>query len=163
MVCVRPLRVLSAFVSGLGIATAPGSTTDAAGQWFYWCLGAAFLLAAFLLVAWQFRAQVIADGGGLRWRDLGRWRRAAWAQVSDYYEKPLPRGQRLIIQTSIGTIKLSVQGWSDLKRLRDAVERHATRATAKSWGTLGTRPEERWPLVFEYNRVDTRSMRVMGL
>jgi hypothetical protein len=152
-----PLWILAGIfglVGGLTVAIPAEPAADAAGRWFYWCLGAAFLAPALTLVYWLLRAEVIAEGTGLRWRGLGSWRGARWAQVSDYYEKPFPRGKQLVVETSIGTIKLTEAGWSGLHRLRLAVERQATSALTKSWATLGTRPEERWPLIFRYARAD---------
>lgn len=155
-----------AAVGGLGIADialggGPGNSSDAASRWFFAASAAAFLIPALLIAAWQLRARVIAGRDGLWWRGLGCWRFAAWAELSDFYDKPVRRSQQVVIETNIGTIQLSEQGWSDLEHLRKSVEQHASIALASTWGSLGMRSKERWPLVFGYHRTDRRIMGVI--
>lgn len=110
-------------------------------------------------IAWMYRAEVIADQIGLRWRGLGRWRRAAWSDVTDYGDRLHRVGQRSEVRTEIrtrqGTVTLD-QCWSRRDVLRRAVQQRATNTRVQGWALFGSRPEADWKCTFDYNTLDNR-------
>ncbi|MBV9848401.1 MAG: hypothetical protein JO250_01820, partial [Armatimonadetes bacterium] len=122
-------------------------------------LGAGFVIPALLLAIWLLRAQIIATEDGLRWRGLGGWRFAGWAQVTDYYDKLLPKkGLTAIIETGGRKLQISQSFWKDNPEFRALVVQNATQARAGGWGVWGTRPELDWPRVFGYKSRDNWSI-----
>ena len=86
----------------------------------------------FLMCWLSIRTCFIADENGLRWRGMGRWKSASWQQVSDYFIKPMPKGQReFTVETANGNLKIG-----DLDKrvqLQNFIERHALWSQSKHW------------------------------
>ena len=122
-------------------------------------------LGAVAGLRWTRRAQVTADGAGLRWRGLGRWRSARWDEVSDYFDKLPPRGASVVssvIQTRQGPVRFSSK-WSDRDALRAAVVERAGRLMGAGWETQGCRASDPWPRVFGYDTFNNRWMPTLTL
>ena len=120
-------------------------------------VSAPLLLIASVLALWTGRARVIADDFGLRWRSIGRWRIAAWEDVTDYYYQRLPNKNKCVpvVETRSGRLPLG----SDLiyrDALLNAIAARTVRARARSWGEKGMRPEDDWPRTFGYDTPDNR-------
>jgi hypothetical protein len=119
-------------------------------------IAVALLLMVAVLAAWQTRARIVADAGGLRWRLFGGWKSARWEEVWDFYDR-LPsqaQGQRslfwAVIKTAAGGVRFS-NDWTDAIALREQVARLATNAAMQQWDLLGSRPCDLWPRVFRYD------------
>ena len=133
----------------------PHPAADAA---FDKTVAALCLVPSLWLAAWLVRARIVADEHGLRWRGVGRERTAAWADVSDFYERRLPsRKAQCVIETSADKVTFGAGAWNDSPALRALVEQNAAYARARTWQTLGLRPELDWPRTFGY---DTRANRL---
>ena len=108
------------------------------------------------MALWLLTYEVTADDERLKWRKLHRWRSVGWVEVTDYYDKKLPKvQQRTVIETSAGSVWLS-KDWTNHEVLRVLVQQKARRARAKEWGLIGTRPEDDWPQVFFYDAKEVR-------
>jgi len=126
-------------------------------------LGLSFFSPAILLIVWTVRGTIEADEQDLRWRDLGRWRVAAWSEISDYYEQPVQtsstastsRVPQMTVETGAGKLRFGA-GWSNVSALKELVEQNATSARAKAWGVLHERPED-LPHVFHYDTAINRN------
>lgn len=168
-VCCRPAKVAWIFVAfftvmgGLSLSLPwieprPRGMGDLIGT----CLMASFfLIPALVCAVWAVRGRIIADERGLRWRGLGRWQSTAWDSVQDYYDKLPPSngksaGLKSVVETRGGCLKFD-RDWSGTAALRASIERRAASARARTWGVLGTRPEDDWPRVFHYNTSDNRT------
>jgi len=124
--------------------------------------GPFFLLGAAMVVRQQ-RTRIVAGTEGLRWRSLGRWRRAGWDEVTDYYYLAGLEGtpNQWEVETLAGTLKFG----TDITRgdaLRAAIVQRATHARARSWGQKGVRAEDPWPRHYGYRsaRADWVAVRV---
>lgn len=137
--------------------SAPAAAEPVARDLLIALLAGPFLLVVAGCALWIARARVIADAVGLRWRSIGRWRSAAWNEVTDYYEQGLPgkNSRRLLVETRAGRLALS-RDLDQWEALRDVVAARALRARARGWSEKGTRPEDDWPRVFSYDTVDSR-------
>ncbi len=76
------------------------------------------------------RACIVADVEGLRWRQTGRWRAAAWKDVTAFYgyqqlsSSSQPRlGVKM--QTSAGALFLLADEWSSSAELLQSIKKHA--------------------------------------
>jgi len=76
------------------------------------------------------RACIVADVEGLRWRQTGRWRAAAWKDVTAFYgyqqlsSSSQPRlGVKM--QTSAGALFLLADEWSSSAQLLQSIKQHA--------------------------------------
>jgi len=113
-------------------------------------------IVALIAAVYLARTAIIADEDGIRWRSLMGWRSCKWNEVLDFYHSPVPRKRSTtIIKTSAGTLTAG-SSLDNLQQLRELVQRKAVHAKARSWGTLGARPEDDWPQVFHYNTFGNR-------
>lgn len=120
-------------------------------------MGAGLVIPALLLAVWLLRAQINADENGLRWRGLGRWQSAAWGDITDYYDKLLPKkGVTTTLEIGKQKIQISKSYWKENPAFRNLVVQKATQARATTWGVWGGRPELDWPRVFGYKSGDNR-------
>lgn len=135
---------------------APYSANDWLGVWL---IAVAFLAAAFVLAAWLLYTEIAADEDSLRWRKRGQWQSARWEDVTDYYDQITPQGQKTtipaVIQTGAGPVKFH-RDWSNFEALRERVQRAATQAGTDRWQILGTRQQDTWPRLFDYDTSDNR-------
>lgn len=148
---------------GCGLALLP-SSLPSQNDWmndilFAICLAIGVGLAVYLL-----RAVVLADAQGLRWRGLGRWHAAAWADITDYHERWPSNKQRVVLTVvEAGQEKLALRGdlWSHTDALRNSISERATAADCQTWEVWGTRPDRDWPHTFDYHTSDNRMMPVL--
>lgn len=148
------------FLSTLNPRPAPRSAIS-----FIECLVGALILLITLLCVWGKRAEIGADAAGLHWRRMGRWKRADWADIHDYYEvdtaqRRLAYGKMAakkasLIKTAAGNLSVT-NYWTNYDALRALVEQKATNARISEWGVLGSRPVDDWPRVFHYDTFDNR-------
>ena len=148
---------------GCGLAllqSSPPSQQDwATGILYALCLAIGVGMAFYLR-----RAVVLADAQGLRWRGLGRWHVAAWADITDYYERwPVNKQRVILMVVAAGQERLSLRGdlWSHTDAPRAIINKQATAADCQTWDVWGTRPNRDWPHTFDYNTSDNRMMPVL--
>ncbi len=105
-------------------------------------LGGPFVLLSLATILYLTRTQIIADETGLRWRTVGRWHTAAWAEVTDYFveewlESSGSTTHRTVrqrcVQTSNGTPNLTLTGFKSEGQMRDFIAAHATGVAAPGW------------------------------
>ena len=150
-----------------GLTLLVGAVIGAA-DWAIAGLLAILLLTPTLpLFFWAMRATIIADADGLRWRGLGRWRQAAWSEVSDYYawipQSSSSRSSQAVgpppmcftIKTSAGNVQVG-PSWSNVDAFKACVQQNATQARTMAWGILHERPED-LPHVFHYDTAINRN------
>ena len=109
--------------------------------------GLLFLLSA--IGIWHSRRfRIVADADGLRWHN-GFWteRTATWAQVSDYYIRPVNRVP--IVETAAGTLYLATE-YTNRDDLKRAIAERATVARAREWNVRGARRCDSFPRTFRY-------------
>lgn len=95
--------------------------------------------------------RLIADDDGLRWRYFGRWHRAGWAEITDYYIQPHPQAKtKRIVATPANSVNLNLFPKA-ADQLAHAVQERAQHAKTREWGLLGTRPCDEWPQTFTYD------------
>lgn len=157
MVTSRPSGAAAALaalfvLTAAGMAWVPqsgGATpTDAAGYlWFAVALGVGALAAA----SWGVVCFVRADAEGLRWRTFRGSRRAAWADVVDYYEEDLPKSGKLaVILTRSGRVALGPE-WSRMAALKSAVRERSVSAASTQWSDGAGRLAEGEEALFAYS------------
>ena len=89
------------------------------------------------------QARVIANIEGLRWRQIGRWRRSGWENITAYYgyqqltSSPASSTNKLGVklQTSDGSFVLWPEEWSSSAQLLQSIKQHAREASGL--GLLG--------------------------
>ncbi len=119
---------------------------------FFWLIG-------LLGVIWDHRSRIIADEHGLRWRQVGRWRSATWAEVEDFYLQPLSSNRSVyMVRTRGGTLRLVPSGWTQSEELARIVVARAGNGPAEGWRPLGARRRDGASAVFRY---DTRTARLV--
>ena len=117
-----------------------------------------FLIPAVLFGIWQAKAVVVADEYGLKWRGMGRWHTAKWSDVTDYYERVLPKGKiGFTIETTSGKLNISPNFWSISPELKNIITQKANKARATRWEIMGLHSEVDWPRIFSYNTKDNRT------
>ena len=107
------------------------------------------LLVITVILWWFFRARIIADECGLRWRSLGGWKSAPWDGVRDYYLVSRNESRNFKfreVDTTGGKLRLS-EFLSVPVSFLDAVCLRAQDAKARGWEILGLRAEDEWPRV----------------
>lgn len=129
----------------------------------FFLLGAMLLIPALIGMGFLVKMEIRATDTGLCWWTWRGWRSASWNEVTDFYEKRLQKGQMTsIIETPARNITIQKDIWTNWGKLRDIVAQRANRALNDKWAERGARPNERWPMVFDYNTSDNRQMRVVG-
>jgi hypothetical protein len=109
------------------------------------------------------RSEIVADAEGLSWRGIGKWRRAHWADVTDYFDRLGDKSQRWsVVQTRAGSLKFD-RSYTRYGALREAICQRATGTKVRDWGLEGTRLEEDSPQRFTYQRIDVIAMGVASL
>ncbi|MGI4789292.1 MAG: hypothetical protein ACRYFS_10645 [Janthinobacterium lividum] len=99
------------------------------------CFACSFFTLPFgiWMAAYVFRASIIADTRGLRWREVGRWRIAAWSDVTAYYDtwEHKSKSSTLVklskVETRRGTLVLSSGKWTNVEQLRDCIGQYAAK------------------------------------
>lgn len=156
------LIAFGAFLSAAGLA-AP--LLSGGLRWPAWgmslLLGGPYLAPTLWGAVYLAKARVVADAEGLRWRGAGRWRTAAWADVTDYFnEEPPTSSSRACVlwgrvQTRAGTLRLPPGTWTNEGRLRARIAQSATQAASPGWRVLGRHLGD-MPLVCRYDTVINR-------
>lgn len=131
-------------------------------------LGGPFALISLSAILYVTRTQIIADETGLRWRTVGRWHTAAWADVTDYFvEEWLTSSGTATHQTKTPVRQswvqirgdlpnLTLTGFKPEDRMREFIAVHATGVTAPGWRTVG-QFQRNLPLTGHYNTAVNRN------
>ncbi|WP_395093778.1 hypothetical protein [Armatimonas sp.] len=94
------------------------------------------VLPTLSLFVWAYRATVVTNENGLRWRHFGGWQEARWDEIEDYFivsgEKGSGRTNYLRFQDG-RTLQLSLTLWSDQAALLALVAQKATHAKPSGW------------------------------
>lgn len=127
-----------------------------------------FTLISLSAILYLTRTQIIADETGLSWRTVGRWHRAAWAEVTDYFveewlstsgtaahQTKTPVRQSWV-QTRGDLPNLTLTGFKQENQMREFIAAHATGVTAPGWRTVG-RFQRNLPLTGHYNTAVNRN------
>jgi len=137
---------------------------DRQGHPTLWTLVPSGVLAIPVLYAvlFKWRARIIADRKGIRWRGaLHGWRFLRWEEIVDYrtaqtiflqqtrsnFLRPLISEHEIVAPHQI--VRFS-SNWSEADALREAIRRGSLGAKVSDWEQLGTRRVDTWPRVFTY-------------
>ena len=96
----------------------------------------ATVIPALSLFVWAYRATVVTNENGLRWRGVGGWQSAHWDEVEDYFFCISRNDGRPVswLRFRDGrTLRLSESYWSDQAEFRALVTTRAVNAKPSGW------------------------------
>ena len=110
------------------------------------CLAVVFAGFSYMTLL-TFRAYIIADENGLRWRDVRKENFARWDEITDFYMDESST-RKAVVETKHGEIDL--RNFNNQEALRAFVQHHATNAASLEWTTRHVAKEMKWPQIFSY-------------
>lgn len=153
----RVLVTLCGIVSLVFVAIAIHTPPRSAGDWVaFGSLLTFFLVLGVGVTIHERVCRIVADEDGLSWRGVRGERRAAWSEVSDYYDHQFgsSNGRYFEAVVIVGGARLRFdKSWRNSGGIKAAIVLNAKDAKADRWELLGARTNVDRPQVFGYSGI----------